>query len=97
MFMRKVEAPRERPVYGFFVRGHRCNSVWELPTFPRLTAWRKLFRGGGIGMTGGSNVERIQEDPEFRSWLERLIEDKVEEELRRQSERQFLEDRKSVV
>lgn len=42
-------------------------------------------------MTGGSNVERIQEDPEFRSWLERLIEDKVEEELRRQSERQFLE------
>jgi ribose-phosphate pyrophosphokinase len=33
--------------------------------------------------------ESLQEDPEFRSWLERLIEDKVHEELDREKERRF--------
>ena len=32
-----------------------------------------------------------QGDPEFRSWLERLVEDKVHEELARERERLFRE------
>ncbi len=36
------------------------------------------------------NIENLQEDPEFRSWLERLIENKVRDELERQNARRFL-------
>ena len=35
------------------------------------------------------NIQDLQGDPEFRSWLERLIEDKVSEELKRERDRRF--------
>jgi ribose-phosphate pyrophosphokinase len=35
------------------------------------------------------NVQDYQGDPEFRSWLERVVEDKVREELTRERERSF--------
>lgn len=37
------------------------------------------------------NSSDYQGDPEFRSWLERVIEDKVQEELKRERDRLFLE------
>jgi ribose-phosphate pyrophosphokinase len=37
------------------------------------------------------NVSEYQGDPEFRSWLERVIEDKLREELSREKERTFRE------
>lgn len=37
------------------------------------------------------NVESLQGDPEFRSWLEHYIEDRVRDELRRERERAFHE------
>jgi ribose-phosphate pyrophosphokinase len=37
------------------------------------------------------SIEPFQSDPELRSWLERLIEDKVREELQREREKHFRE------
>ncbi|HLU47580.1 MAG TPA: ribose-phosphate pyrophosphokinase-like domain-containing protein, partial [Planctomycetota bacterium] len=37
------------------------------------------------------DLDGIQDDPQFRLWLERLIEDKVREELARERNRQFRE------
>ena len=37
------------------------------------------------------NFDKLQDDPEFRSWIERLIEDKIDEQLRINETRRFLE------
>ncbi len=37
------------------------------------------------------NFDKLQDDPGFRSWIERLIEDKIGDELRKHEARRFLE------